>query len=151
MKRRSFLQLIGAIGATPALAWSGEQRQAEATTIPLIKRDGVYYVQVTINGNAAALLLLVDTGATVTLLNHKFANLAVGGAPSSDVRGVGASVKARIVPIHLQIGPRAFATDAVIGDFQIPGADGSLGCDVLADCGKITLDFANKTMLLYSK
>ncbi len=120
--------------------------QSAPTKIPLIKKNGLYYAAVSINGNAA--LLLIDTGASITLLNRKFSGLAVG-LPASGVRGVGASAKGQRTEIHLRIGDRAFATDAMIGDFQIPDADRSLGSDVLAACGEVVFDYANDTLLLY--
>src|ERR1051326_2672942 len=56
------------------IAASAANAQSEATKISLTKKNGLYYAQVTINGNAA--LLLIDTGASITLLNRKFSGLA---------------------------------------------------------------------------
>jgi predicted aspartyl protease len=87
------LLLLVSLGACANL-----HAQSEVTEIPLIKKSGLYYAEVKINGNAA--LLLVDTGASITLLNRKFAGLAAG-VVDSEVRGVGASAQGRRVRIRL--------------------------------------------------
>jgi hypothetical protein len=128
------------------LTVSAAHAQSKPTKIPLIQKNGLYYAQVKINGNEA--LLLIDTGATITLLNRKFSSLAVAGSESL-VWGVGTPAKGNRVHVRLDIGLRRFMADAVIGDFQIPDADGSLGSDVLSACGMVVFDYANETMLLY--
>ena len=65
------------------------------------------------------------------------------------MRTVGGQVKAQRAQIHLRIGTRAFAADAMIGDFRIADADGSLGSDVLTACGMVVFDYENDTLLLY--
>jgi aspartyl protease len=148
LTRRAFLLLLSAI---PACAQepspiAHKVPQSELAKIPLIKKNDLYYVQAKINGTPAT--LLVDTGASITLLNRKFSGLAAG-LVRSDVRGVGTTTKGQRVRVRLDIGPRPFMADAVVGDFQIVDADGSLGSDVLAACGTITFDYVNEVLVLY--
>ena len=114
--------------------------------IPLAEKNGVYYLQAKINGSPAT--LMVDTGANMTFLGRKFASLASGA--DAPIRGIGAAKGSR-VRVRLDLGTRAFMTDAMIGDFQIPDADGSLGSDVLSSCGMIAFDYERKVLVLYRK
>jgi hypothetical protein len=138
--RREFLRAV-------ALAAIALEVRAQGTPagIPMTLKNGIYYVDAQVNG--VAVVLLVDTGASVTLLNRNFAGLA--GIQQGAVRALGGQVKAQRAQIHLRVGDRAFAADAMIGDFRIPDADGCIGSDVLTACGMVTFDFEGKTLLLY--
>jgi hypothetical protein len=140
------------LGNAPQLA--AEQRTGEHR-IPIIAQDGKVYVRAQVNGNRT--ILLLDTGAAVTIFNFKLVP-----TQKADSRIIVNMAKGSVLAFRLFVGFTvgesnvreercSFRQEAIVGDFNFGAADGVLGLDVLSSFKAVTLDFKNSVLILQDK
>jgi hypothetical protein len=125
---------------------SGEHR------VPFQARDGMIYIQARVNGSLRT--LLVDTGATFTILTLKAVPAINLDSPVTMNLAKGSMLASRR-PVGFALGDSdhperhcAFRLDAVVGDFKITHAEGAVGLDILSRFKSVTFDFKNSVMIL---
>jgi hypothetical protein len=125
---------------------SGEHR------VPFQTRDGMIYIQARVNGSRRT--LLVDTGATFTILTLKAVPAIDLDSPITMNLAKGSMLASRR-PVGFALGDSdhperhcAFRLDAVVGDFKITNAEGAVGLDILSRFKSVTFDFKNSVMVL---
>jgi clan AA aspartic protease (TIGR02281 family) len=127
---REGLRAIGTLGAPP------RSRRPEETIIPLTRTAGGWLAEVVING-AWTGLLLVDTGASVTLISPavaRSAGLTFGpDTPIAEVQGIAGRTRGHVVTLSaLQVGEvEARGVRAVVAELPA-GLHGLLGNSFLA-------------------
>jgi clan AA aspartic protease (TIGR02281 family) len=102
--------------------------------VPLEANEAGYVVQARING-AATVRLILDTGATATVLSPAVAarlGLEVRREPAVLVRTAGGTVRAGTAEVdEIEVGGRRAGPLQVIVHDALPGADGLLGMNFL--------------------
>lgn len=148
--------MFGLATVSAPAAWArpvgAHTAQAIVPIVVLHSKSGgtVVAAKVIIHGHPFA--FLIDTGASVTLVNPTIArrlHLKTVGKPHSFC-GVTGCAKARRVRLNnWSIGGQALP-NVVVSSSPITGASGFgfglLGSDVLSKFGSITIDYANKRM-----
>lgn len=125
--------------------WAGGHR------LPMETRGRQHLVMVEFNGRA--LRMLVDTGASITLLTEAAARRA-GLSPAPTTRGVrmqtaSGSIEAALVETHIDLGGMAIGQrDVAVHDFSVGrDVDGLLGMDILGTY-EFRLDHEQAALLL---
>ena len=140
------------LGNAPQLV--AEQRTGEHR-IHIIAQDGKVYVRAQVNGNRT--ILLLDTGAAVTIFNFKLVP-----TQNADSRIIVDMAKGSVLAFRRSVGFTvgesnvreercSFRQEAIVGDFNFGAADGVLGLDVLSSFKAVTLDFKNSLLILQDK
>ena len=143
----------GAISASGHL--SAESRAARRTEVPVHLYGNAVLVPVSLNGDHAATLLL-DTGATMSLLNPELAK-RIGAAPrpnapTATLRIVGGQeITLPMVKLRSIRAGGLLVEDLEVGVYQAmpekPDVDGLLGADFLRSF-RVTVDRASKRLIL---
>jgi len=140
------------LGNAPQLA--AEQRTGEHR-IAIIAQDGKVYMRAQVNGNRT--ILLLDTGAAVTIFNLKLVP-----TQKADSRIIVNMAKGSVLAFRLSVGFTvgesnvreercSFRQEAIVGDFDFGAEDGVLCLDVLRSFKAVTLDFRNSVLILQDK
>jgi hypothetical protein len=122
------------------------------TVLPLVEKNGLFFVSVQVNERAA--LLLLDTGARNTVVTPDIIDRSMDAAPirtGAKLSGLGGSnsaiaesrIRIEVVPhnpIYLHCGVMK------LPDY-LKGADGLLGNDVLSNF-RLTIDYKARTLTL---
>ena len=104
-------------------------------------------------------LLILDTGASCTILSRELVRLAPGALASSRFSsdGPGLNANGRYTEANLELGDRSWRNRIVVGMKmdEVSKAygrriDGLLGQDVLREFDRITIDFRTKRIVLSS-
>jgi predicted aspartyl protease len=150
--------VLAAVGAGGAVAWAtpvrGHIAQAAVPIVVLHSKSGgtVVAAKVIIHGRPFA--FLIDTGASVTLVNPTIArrlHLKAVGKPHTFCGVTGCAQARRVRLSRWNIGGVPLP-NVVVSSSPITGASGFgfglLGSDVLSKFGSVTIDYADKTMTL---
>jgi predicted aspartyl protease len=139
----------------PTNAAASPKPQPAAIDLQVIKQNGaaVVIAPVVIQGKTYA--FIVDTGATATLIDSRYAKV-LGLKRTKDapipVAGVTGSSTAYLATIsNWSIGRAKIPTSTItVGTLSIGGGNliGLLGSDVLSTFGKITIDYAHQKATL---
>jgi hypothetical protein len=141
--RRLVLGALVLVGCPAAGAQAREHR------IPFKVRDGLIYVEATVNSRKAT--LLVDSGATLTTLGIKFLPLDLESSRRITIHMAKGSVAAYQLPVTFALDGSTFRRDTVIGEFTFLNADGVLGADVLSNYKSVNFDFRASVLTLADK
>jgi Aspartyl protease len=164
MIRRAIFAVV-ALLAVSGLPWQASGQGASADNSPAIRsgeprehrvpfqaQDGMIYIQARVNGSRRT--LLVDTGATFTILTLKAVPAINLDSPVTMNLAKGSMLASRR-PVGFALGDSdhperhcAFRLDAVVGDFKITHAEGAVGLDILSRFKSVTFDFKNSVMVL---
>ena len=105
-------------------------------------------------------LLILDTGASCTILSRELVRLAPGALASSrfSSEGPGLNANGRYTEANLELGARRWRNRIVVGMKmdEVSKAygrriDGLLGQDVLREFDRMTVDFRTKRLVLSSR
>jgi hypothetical protein len=115
-------------------------------------REGSVYIPARVNGAPAVLLL--DTGASFTVLSPRIAP-QIGSDPRITIKMARGSATAVLVSSGFTLGNSkdkeeqySFRRNVVVGDFKFGDADGVIGVDVLSSFRAVTFDFKNSLLIL---
>jgi len=151
--------LIGAFmlyGVLGGVASATEAHDAQAAIpIVVVKTNSgatAALVQVVIHGRAVP--MLIDTGATVSVINRTAArklHLKTVGKPHEFCGVTGCALARRVRMSNWSVGGVPLPT-VVVSSSPIAGLNahpfGLLGSDVLSHFGSVTIDYANKELIL---
>jgi len=127
--------------------------RAEILSIPVEVRDGAVFVSVRINANNVTLLL--DTGASNTIVDPKAVGVAEAGLVHSAFLAEGhTNVSVAVIKLDLQIGKAKFIVPVVMDKLTVlqtrfgNKVQGLLGNDVLTQFKSVTISYQTKTLEL---
>ena len=127
--------------------------RAEILSIPVEVRDGAVFVSVRINANNVTLLL--DTGASNTIVDPKAVGVAEAGLVHASFLAEGhTNVSVAVIKLDLQIGKAKFIVPVVMDKLTVlqtrfgNKVQGLLGNDVLTQFKSVTISYQTKTLEL---
>jgi predicted aspartyl protease len=132
----------------PTNAAASPNPQPASIDLQVIKRNGAALIVAPVKIQGKTYEFIVDTGATATLIDTKYASV-LGLKKTKDapvpVTGIAGSTKAYLATIsNWTIGRSKLPTSTItVGTIGLGGGDlvGLLGSDVLSTFGKITIDY----------
>lgn len=136
---------------TPVVAASSAPaRPTGPVTVPIQMAGRSVIVPVTLNGTLSAALLL-DTGASMTMISHRVANsLSLLTSRSGVLAGIGGTIRAKIARIDSVKVGAAEVTDLSVSIHDLsrnPTIDGLLGMDFLGRF-QVSVDPAKQLLVL---
>jgi len=139
----------------PTNAAASPNPQPAAIDLQVIKRNGAAVVIAPVQIQGKTYAFIVDTGATATLIDSRYAKV-LGLKKTKDapipVSGVTGSSTAYLATIsNWSIGRAKIPTSTItVGTLSLGGGDliGLLGSDVLSTFGKITIDYDHQKATL---
>ena len=153
----SLVSAVALAGVTGGVAAASPPKAHTAQTVPLVvvkSKDGstAALVRVFIRGHLVP--MLVDTGATVTVINRTAArhlHLKTVGKPHRFCGVTGCAMARRVRVSNWNVGgvplPNVVVSSAPIAGLNAHGF-GLLGSDVLSRFGSVTIDYQDKELIL---
>lgn len=139
----------------PTNANASPNPQPAAVDLQIVKRNGAALIVAPVKIQGKVYDFIVDTGATATLIDSRFAKV-LGLKKTKDapipVTGVAGSTTAYLATIsNWSIGRAKIPTSTItVGNVGLGSSDlvGLLGSDVLSTFGKITIDYEHQKATL---
>ena len=153
----SLLCALTLVGVTGGVASARPVQAHAAQTVPLVivkSKDGATAALVRVYIHGHLVPMLVDTGATVTVINRTAArhlHLKTVGKPHRFCGVTGCSTAKRVRVSNWNVGgvplPNVVVSSAPIAGLNAHGF-GLLGSDVLSKFGSVTIDYQDKELIL---
>ena len=154
MSQRDFCVILEWITSSAFIAISllATSRAEGQTVLPITEKDGL--LRVTIRLNDTPRVLLLDTGALISLVSPEASGLSP--AERSRLRKIklygagGSGAEVRVATIKLTFGERNITGEVIVAEMEslrLPDKyDGILGSDILRQFKKVVIDYKARTL-----